>query len=79
MGMGNGYLDNKNMKVSMLMIGEMDKECTSGATKVIIKVILQMIRDMDSEKCTGMKMLFTEAPGKKAFSQGKDSYGKMVK
>ena len=40
MGMGNGYLDNKNMKVSMLMIGEMDKECTSGATKVIIKVIL---------------------------------------
>ena len=79
MDMDSGHSDKRNMKGSMWMIEEMDKDSINGEAKVTIRGISLMIRDMDLGKCIGIKTHFTEDNGTKVFNQDQDSYGKMEK
>ncbi len=71
-------MEPKNMKEPMLMTKETDKEFTHGQEAVIIKEISSRIWDMDSERCTGMKIHITKVNGLKALKVGKDKFGRTV-
>lgn len=79
MVMDSGILDNKNMRVNILMIVEMEKVSINGETKAIIKVILLTIKDMDTGKCIGIKQHFIKVNGDKEYNQDRGKYGKTGK
>ena len=61
------------------MTKEMEKVSTHGEEAVTMLALLSKISVMDSEKCTGIKILTTKENGFRVCKTDKDKFGKAKK
>ena len=68
-----------NMKDNIQMIKNQVMGFLLGRVEIFIKEIMNLMLEMDMDKCIGVMVVFIRANGKMVFSMGKDKFMFLVK